>query len=588
MTTPYTQLSELAANQASKYLTHNEAMQQLDARGGRRVISRTNGGPPGSPAEGDVYIVDVASGGWTGYAVGSIAHYYSSAWHNVTPKEGYSFWVNSEDRRVTYDGSAWVSEGFGAVDVGATDNAIVRTDGTGGDAVQGSSATIDDNGVIVLPNTGGIKIEDTASPANAVSAIAAAGDDLVLGDAGYLLELVGSGSNPTYNAAEVLLKSDVDDTPVDGATDVPASSNWAYDHVAATNPHAAATSIGGVAISNIAKLDAAQTFTGSTNRISSNKTFAVGDAGANGAIAFYHQSSLNLSKIIPVVGGVFDETKALVFDADTPYWSIGTATKYEIYHTGNDGSGSGLDADLLDGQHGSAYATLAEAQTFTGVNTFAAATVINNNIYLSAKETGGTSRTVFGMSGSNIFEAGNPNNATNLRGSSLTWNTTNTVYHSGNDGSGSGLDADLLDGAHGSEYAKLNTHETFTAAKSMSKVYRAQGTPTAKTATGTLTAAELDAGLMTSSSGAVAITLTLPTATAMDTYFTNVATNYSVDMAVLNISTNSAGTCTIAAGTGWTLVGQMLFQANSAASSRSSGTLRMRKTGAGAWTCYRI
>jgi len=35
---------------------------------------------------------------------------------------------------------------------------------------------------------------------------------------------------------------------------------------------------------------------------------------------------------------------------------IGRAsTKYEVWHAGNDGSGSGLDADLLDGQQGSYY-----------------------------------------------------------------------------------------------------------------------------------------------------------------------------------------------------------------------------------------
>jgi len=32
-------------------------------------------------------------------------------------------------------------------------------------------------------------------------------------------------------------ESDVDDTPVNGATTAPVSSNWAYDHVAATDPH---------------------------------------------------------------------------------------------------------------------------------------------------------------------------------------------------------------------------------------------------------------------------------------------------------------------------------------------------------------
>lgn len=44
-------------------------------------------------------------------------------------------------------------------------------------------------------------------------------------------------------------------------------------------------------------------------------------------------------------------------------WSKG-AVKYKIWHAGNDGSGSGLDADLLDGQHGSYYAPISNP-TFT-------------------------------------------------------------------------------------------------------------------------------------------------------------------------------------------------------------------------------
>ena len=36
-----------------------------------------------------------------------------------------------------------------------------------------------------------------------------------------------------------------------------------------------------------------------------------------------------------------------------------------VWHSGNDGAGSGLDADTLDGVQGSAYATLAGANTFT-------------------------------------------------------------------------------------------------------------------------------------------------------------------------------------------------------------------------------
>ena len=35
----------------------------------------------------------------------------------------------------------------------------------------------------------------------------------------------------------ILKQADVDDTPVNGATTAPVSSNWAYDHVAAADPH---------------------------------------------------------------------------------------------------------------------------------------------------------------------------------------------------------------------------------------------------------------------------------------------------------------------------------------------------------------
>ncbi len=41
----------------------------------------------------------------------------------------------------------------------------------------------------------------------------------------------GAGTSSLLNTG------DVDDTPVDGATTAPVSSNWAYDHVAAADPH---------------------------------------------------------------------------------------------------------------------------------------------------------------------------------------------------------------------------------------------------------------------------------------------------------------------------------------------------------------
>ena len=42
---------------------------------------------------------------------------------------------------------------------------------------------------------------------------------------------------PVVGTSDVLTKGDVDDTPVDAATDVPVSSNWAYDHTADADAH---------------------------------------------------------------------------------------------------------------------------------------------------------------------------------------------------------------------------------------------------------------------------------------------------------------------------------------------------------------
>jgi len=54
------------------------------------------------------------------------------------------------------------------------------------------------------------------------------------------------------SGSDVLAKSDVDDTPVNGETTVPVSSNWAYDHNADTSTaHGLSGKVSGV---NVAKL----------------------------------------------------------------------------------------------------------------------------------------------------------------------------------------------------------------------------------------------------------------------------------------------------------------------------------------------
>ena len=63
--------------------------------------------------------------------------------------------------------------------------------------------------------------------------------------------------------------------------------------------------------------------------------------------------------------------------------------------------------------------------------------------------------------------------------SSTTWNAWNTIWHSGNDGSGSGLDADKLDGYHASSFVQTSGDQSISGIKTFNntiKVNRAEST----------------------------------------------------------------------------------------------------------------
>ena len=147
-------------------------------------------------------------------------------------------------------------------------------------------------------------------------------------------------------------------------------------------------------------------------------------------------------------------------------WSMG-ANKYRVWHAGNDGSGSGLDSDLLDGQQGSFY----NQSQFTGsaftsrnsgnpiaidsathntigyTNSSSAAGYSDGGLFTAAYSTSWVSQIFSNFRDGHISVRGKNNG---------TWQSWHKVWDSGNDGSGSGLDADLLDGQQGSYYSNYN------------------------------------------------------------------------------------------------------------------------------------
>jgi hypothetical protein len=108
-----------------------------------------------------------------------------------------------------------------------------------------------------------------------------------------------------------------------------------------------------------------------------------------------------------------------------------------------------------------------------------------------------------------------------------------------------------------------------------------QGAPTAITAAATMTPAQLSNGLFTFNG--TAGNLTLPTVADVEDYVSSASkVDAAFDFFVINIDASGSDAVTVAIGTGWTLVGA------GAVAAASSGHFRARKTGDGAWTCYRI
>lgn len=100
--------------QAQKFITHNEALQRLDALVMLSVKDRVTSLPPGGAAEGDRYIVGPSPGGaWSGQA-GKVASLSGGAWDFLAPREGWLAWCIAEGGLLGFSGGDWVATGAGA------------------------------------------------------------------------------------------------------------------------------------------------------------------------------------------------------------------------------------------------------------------------------------------------------------------------------------------------------------------------------------------------------------------------------------------------------------------------------------------
>ena len=100
------------AAQSQKHVTHNEALVALDALVHLSVKSRTTSAPPGTPAEGDLYLVPAgATGAFAGH-VDAVAAFDNGGWAWLQPKVGWRAYVESESLFLIFDGAVWKDVGL--------------------------------------------------------------------------------------------------------------------------------------------------------------------------------------------------------------------------------------------------------------------------------------------------------------------------------------------------------------------------------------------------------------------------------------------------------------------------------------------
>lgn len=106
-TTPRLGITELEASQAVPETTVNEAQRILEQGAGFfGGVLEIRAAPPGSPVDGDTYIVGAGSGAWAGKD-DQIAIRVSTAWAYIEPAEGMFAWNADDTTLYRYSSGAW-------------------------------------------------------------------------------------------------------------------------------------------------------------------------------------------------------------------------------------------------------------------------------------------------------------------------------------------------------------------------------------------------------------------------------------------------------------------------------------------------
>ena len=133
-----------------------------------------------------------------------------------------------------------------------------------------------------------------------------------------------------------------------------------------------ADTVDGIQASSFIRNDTSNSVTNYANKVTFfSNTNAATTSGSQASLECYSSGAGNDAFMAFHVGGDYATYFGLDGDTNDLFvggWSKG-ASRYKIWHAGNDGSSSGLDADTLDGVQGSSYLRSDASDTFTGILT---------------------------------------------------------------------------------------------------------------------------------------------------------------------------------------------------------------------------
>lgn len=145
--TPNLTLPLLAAAQAQKHVTVNEALARLDALAMPSALN-VAAAPPTMAADGDTHIVAAgATGDWMDRD-DELAFRINGGWSFASPRPGWRVWIASEATWRTWTGDRWVADLAGAFHAGAHSRIVTIS---GDAALNGASIatlTIPDRAVV--------------------------------------------------------------------------------------------------------------------------------------------------------------------------------------------------------------------------------------------------------------------------------------------------------------------------------------------------------------------------------------------------------------------------------------------------------